>query len=62
MPRMSKQRTHDLSFYLTDRGRGTYNALCQKCQHGCKHSIRAVVTDCTGYLSKRPKNKEEHTE
>ena len=26
MPRMSKKRKHELSFYLNDRGRVTYNA------------------------------------
>ena len=43
MPRMSKKRKHELSFYLNDRGRVTYNELCRKCQHGCKQSFRAVV-------------------
>ena len=42
MPRMSKKRKHELSFYLNDRGRVTYNELCRKCQHGCKQSFRAV--------------------
>ncbi len=35
MPRMSKKRKYELSFYLNDRGRVTYNELCRKCQHGC---------------------------
>ena len=35
MPRMSKKRKQELSFYLNDRGRVTYNELCRKCQHGC---------------------------
>ena len=43
MPRMSKKRKHELSFYLNDRGRVTYNELCRKCQHGCKQSFRAVA-------------------
>ena len=46
MPRMSKKRKHELSFYLNDRGRVTYNELCRKCKHGCKQSFRAVVVDC----------------
>ena len=62
MPRMSKKRKHELSFYLNERGRVTYNELCRKCQHGCKQSFRAVVVDCPRYLSKRAKKKEEHTE
>lgn len=60
MPRMSKKRKHELSFYLNDRGRVTYNELCRKCQHGCKQSFRTVVIDCPRYLSKRAKKKEEH--
>lgn len=39
MPRMSKKRKHELSFYLNDRGRVTYNELCRKCKHGCKQSF-----------------------
>ena len=62
MPRMSKKRKHELSFYLNDRGRVTYNELCRKCQHGCRQSFRAVVIDCPRYLSKRVKKKEKHTE
>ena len=50
MPRMSKKRKHELSFYLNDRGRVTYNELCRKCKHGCKQSFRAVVVDCPRYL------------
>ena len=46
MPRMSKKRKYELSFYLNDRGRVTYNELCRKCQHGCKQSFRAIVVDC----------------
>ena len=62
MPRMSKKRKHELSFYLNDRGRVTYNELCRKCQHGCRQSFRAVVVDCPRYLSKRARKKEEDTE
>ena len=45
MPRMSKKRKYELSFYLNDRGRVTYNELCRKCQHGCKQSFRAVANE-----------------
>ena len=62
MTRMSKKRKYELSSYLNDRGRVTYNELCRKFQHGCKQSFRAVVIDCPCYLSKRAKKKEEHTE
>ena len=59
MPRMSKKRQLELSFFLNDRGRVTYNDLCRKCQHECKQSFRAVVIDCPRYLSKRAKRKEK---
>ena len=45
MPRMSKKRKLELSFFLNDRGRVAYNDLCRKCQHECKQSFRAVVID-----------------
>lgn len=51
MPRMSKKRKLELSFFLNDRGRVTYNELCRKCQHECRQSFRAVVIDCPRYLS-----------
>lgn len=59
MPRMSKKRKLELSFFLNDRGRVAYNDLCRKCQHECKQSFRAVVVDCPHYLSKRAKRKEK---
>ena len=62
VPGKTLAEMHELSFYLNDRGRVTYNELCRKCQHGCKQSFRAVVIDCPRYLSKRAKKKEEHTE
>ena len=42
MPRMSKSRKLEWSFFLNDRGRITFNALCRKCVHDCKQSFRAV--------------------
>lgn len=59
MPRMSKKRKLELSFFLNDRGRVAYNDLCRKCQHECKQNFRAVVIDCPHYLSKRAKRKEK---
>ena len=59
MPRMSKKRKLELSFFLNDRGRVACNDLCRKCQHECKQSFRAVVIDCPRYLSKRAKRKEK---
>ena len=53
MPRMSKKRKLELSFFLNDRGRVAYNDLCRKCQHKCKQSFRAIVVLCPRYYSKR---------
>ena len=43
MPRMPKKRKLELSFFLNERGRVTYNDLCRKCQRTCKQSFRAVI-------------------
>lgn len=59
MPRMSKKRKLELSFFLNERGRVAYNELCRKCRNECKQSFRAVVVECPRYLSKRAKKKEE---
>lgn len=59
MPRMSKKRKMELAFFLNERGRVAYNQLCRRCQHDCKQSFRTVVVDCSRYLSKRAKKKEE---
>ena len=62
MPRMSKKRKHELSFYLNDRGRVTYNELCRKCQHGCKQSFRAVVTAPVIYPNEQRKRRNTQNE
>ena len=61
MPRMPKKRKLELSFFLNERGRVTYNALCRKCQRTCRQSFRAVIVACPRYLSKRSKQKKEDT-
>lgn len=38
MPRMSKQRRLEWSFFLDHRNRISYNPLCRGCIHGCKQS------------------------
>lgn len=43
MPRMSKSKKLEWSFFLNDRGRKAYNTLCRRCVHDCKQSFRAVV-------------------
>lgn len=67
MARMSNKRRLELSFFLNERNRVTYNELCRKCRHACKQSFRAVVVECPRYLSKRSRRKagtgkEERTE
>lgn len=59
MPRMSKKRKLELSFFLNERGRVAYNSLCRKCRHACKQSFRAIVILCPHYHSKRAKGKED---
>lgn len=55
MPRMSKSRKLEWSFFLNDRGRMMYNTLCRRCIYNCKQSFRAIIIDCPHYQSKRAK-------
>ena len=50
MPRMSKSKKLEWSFFLNDRGRKAYNTLCRRCVHDCKQSFRAVVVICPHYM------------
>ena len=38
MPRMSKKRKHELSFYLNDRGRVTYNEFAGNASMGASRA------------------------
>ena len=49
MPRMSKKRKEEWAFFLNDRRRIAYNALCRRCVHNCKQSFRAMVIVCPHY-------------
>ena len=40
-------------FYLNDKNRMNYNALCKKCKNNCKQSFRVCVLRCDKYISKR---------
>ena len=53
MPRMSKKRKEEWSFFLNDKGRIAYSALCRQCARACKQSHRAIMIQCKKYLSKR---------
>ena len=48
MPRMPKKRKLELSFFLNERGRVTYNDLCRKCQRTCKQSFQTLKTKSKG--------------
>ena len=54
MPRMSKKRKEEWAFFLNDRGRIAYNALCRRCvsQLQTKFPCHAVIV-CPHYHSKR---------
>lgn len=53
MPRMSREKRLEWSFFLNHRNRIAYNALCRSCTHDCKQSFRAIVVLCARYWSKR---------
>ena len=53
MPRMAKKRKQELNFFLNDMGRVNHNVLCRRCVRSRKQSFRAVVVECSRYLSKR---------
>ena len=50
MPRMSKKRRLEWSFFLNHRNRITFNDLCRGCTHDCKQSFRAIVVLCPPVL------------
>ena len=52
MPCMPKYLKEEWAFFLDERGRKKYNALCRKCEMSCKQSFRAVVIQCPHYQSK----------
>lgn len=58
MPRMSKKKKQEYSFFLNDKGRISYNDLCKCCQRSCKQSFRSTVVECRQYISKRAKVEE----
>ena len=53
MPRMAKKCKQELNFFLNDMGRVNHNILCRRCVRSCEQSFRAVVVECSRYLSKR---------
>ena len=53
MPRMSREKRLEWSFFLNHRNRIAYNVLCRSCTHDCKQSFRAIVVLCPRYWSKR---------
>lgn len=53
MPGMTKKRKQKQNFFLNDLGRVNHNVLCRRCVRSCKQSFRAIVVECSRYLSKR---------
>ena len=45
MPRMSKKKLHELSFFLDEKNRIKYNEFCLKCQKTCKQEAHAELRD-----------------
>ena len=43
MPRMSKKRRLEWAFFLNERNRITFNALCRGCTHDCKQSFMIAL-------------------
>ncbi|WP_316269888.1 hypothetical protein [Claveliimonas bilis] len=58
MPRMSKKRKLEWSYFLNNRNRITYNIICRKCIHSCKQSFRAEIIQCPRYYSKQKRWRE----
>ncbi len=64
MPRMSKKRRLEWSFFLRQVKVGnstcdriTYNDLCRGCTHSCKQSFRAIIILCPHYYSNAGKRR-----
>ena len=53
MPRMSKKKRLEMSFFINASGRIEYNRLCKACANGCKQSHKAVIISCPRYAAKR---------
>ena len=56
MPRMSKKRRLEWSFFLNHRNRITYNDLCRGCTRDCKQSVNRSVKDRPEMIPKPYKN------
>lgn len=56
MPRMSKRKKEEWSFFLAENGRKSYNILCRRCKEKCKQSHKCIVIECEKYFSKRGKD------
>ena len=53
MPRMSKKKLHELSFFLDEKNRIKYNEFCLKCQKTCKQSFRVIVVHCPLFIRQK---------
>ena len=57
MPRMSREKRLEWSFFLNHRNRIAYNALCRSCTHDCKQSFRCQVVECPKFRVRRSRKK-----
>ena len=69
MPRMSKKRRLEWSFFLrqvkvgnTTCDRITYNDLCRGCTHSCKQSFRADLIACPHFSRKEAQSSQLEVE
>ena len=46
MPRMSKKRRLEWAFFLNERNRITFNALCRGCTHDCNFTFDEINLMC----------------
>ena len=53
IPRISKARKVEYSYFLNDKNRMNYNKRCLECKNACKQSFRAVVINCPNFRSRK---------
>lgn len=54
MPKLSKRERQLWAFFIDPvSGRRKYCACCMRCRQQCKQSYRAMVLDCSRFVSRR---------
>ena len=49
MPRISKKKQLEESFFINQKGRIEFNRLCRACVNACKQSHKAVILFCRNF-------------